>query len=75
MAIGRVAIHPSIRRKGWGTPLMQHAINQCRTITPHGGIKISAQLYLKTFYESLGFVQQTEMYLEDEIPHIEMLLT
>ena len=36
-------------------------------------IKIGAQLYLKAFYESLGFVQCGEGYLEDNIPHIPML--
>jgi len=35
-------------------------------------ITISAQLYLKNFYESHGFVQTSDMYLEDDIPHIEM---
>ena len=35
-------------------------------------ITISAQLYLKRFYESHGFVQTSDMYLEDDIPHIEM---
>jgi ElaA protein len=35
-------------------------------------ITIGAQLYLKKFYESHGFVQ-TSMYLEDDIPHIEMI--
>jgi len=36
-------------------------------------IKIGAQLYLKQFYETLGFVQCSDQYLEDDIPHIEML--
>jgi ElaA protein len=36
-------------------------------------ITIGAQLYLKKFYESHGFVQTSEMYLEDDIPHIEMI--
>jgi ElaA protein len=35
-------------------------------------ITIGAQLYLKKFYESHGFIQTSEMYLEDDIPHIEM---
>jgi ElaA protein len=35
-------------------------------------ITIGAQLYLKKFYESHGFVQTSEMYLEDDIPHIQM---
>jgi len=37
-------------------------------------IKIGAQLYLQKFYESYGFIQTSEVYLEDNIPHIEMLL-
>jgi ElaA protein len=36
-------------------------------------ITISAQLYLKKFYENLGFLQLSETYLEDGIEHIEML--
>ena len=35
-------------------------------------IIIGAQLYLKAFYESIGFVQISPTYLEDNIPHIEM---
>jgi len=35
-------------------------------------IRIGAQLYLKRFYESFGFRQSGEIYLEDEIEHIEM---
>ncbi|MNL44177.1 putative acyltransferase [compost metagenome] len=44
-------------------------------ITEHyntSAITISAQLYLKKFYESHGFVQDGEQYLEDDIPHIRM---
>ena len=37
-------------------------------------IKISAQCYLKKFYNSLGFKEVGEEYLEDGIPHIAMLL-
>ena len=36
-------------------------------------IRIGAQLYLKKFYESLGFIQVSEMYLEDGIEHVEMV--
>ena len=36
-------------------------------------IKISAQTYLKKFYNSLGFKAIGEEYLEDGIPHIGML--
>ena len=38
-------------------------------------ILISAQSYLTKFYNSLGFIQISEEYLEDDIPHIKMLRT
>ena len=36
-------------------------------------IKLSAQTYLKSFYNNLGFIEKGEEYLEDGIPHIEMV--
>src|SRR5690606_13867873 len=74
VAVGRVVTHPDIRRQGWGIPLMKYAIHQCQQSFPDIPIRISAQLYLKGFYENLGFVQQSDMYLEDDISHIEMLV-
>jgi ElaA protein len=52
---------------------MENAIQE--TIRLYGTlpIKIGAQLYLKRFYESFGFVQCSETYMEDDIPHIKML--
>ena len=41
--------------------------------TASGAIRISAQCYLETFYQGFGFVSLGEPYLEDDIPHIEML--
>jgi len=71
-SIGRVVIHPEARNKKWGHDLMQHAIKGIETHYNQKKITISAQLYLKNFYVSNGFVQTSEMYLEDDIPHIEM---
>ena len=73
MSIGRVITSPDYRRGGAGRALMQKAIEQCFLLFGVGDIKIGAQLYLKHFYESFGFEQTSEMYLEDDIPHIEML--
>ncbi len=72
-SIGRVVTAVSHRKGGYGRQLMQIAID--KTIEQFGDpcIKISAQLYLKAFYESLGFTTQGEPYLEDGIPHIAML--
>jgi ElaA protein len=51
---------------------MQEAITGIESHFGESRITIGAQLYLKKFYESHGFIQTSEMYLEDDIPHIEM---
>ena len=72
-SIGRVVTSPHYRKGGYGRLLMQKAIAQSAAQFHDSVIIISAQLYLKTFYESLGFEPVSEMYLEDNIPHIKML--
>lgn len=74
MSVGRVATSPAHRGHGIGKALMQRAINQCYMVFEKAPIKIGAQLYLKKFYESFGFKQSSTEYIEDGIPHIEMLL-
>lgn len=71
-SIGRVVVKPAYRDKKLGHDLMREAIAAIATAFGESQITISAQLYLKKFYESHGFVQTSEMYLEDDIPHIEM---
>ena len=71
-SIGRVVIHPDARDKKFGHEMMREAINGIETHFGEKQITISAQLYLKKFYESHNFIQTSEMYLEDDIPHIEM---
>jgi ElaA protein len=56
-----------------GIELMKTAINETISLYGNVSIKIGAQLYLKKFYESFGFVQCSETYLEDDIPHIKMI--
>ena len=71
-SIGRVTVEAKKKKKKWGHELMRQAI---AGVLEHFGeteITIGAQLYLKKFYESHGFVQTSEMYLEDDIPHIQM---
>ena len=72
MSIGRVVTAPHARRGGFGRALMAESIRCCGLLFGEGPIRIGAQLYLKTFYESFGFVQAGESYLEDGIPHIYM---
>lgn len=71
-SIGRVIVKPSHRELKLGHELMYQAINAIKEKFKVTQITISAQLYLKKFYQSHGFVQTSEMYLEDDIPHIEM---
>ena len=72
-SIGRVVTAPAARRNGIGKILMKQSINAVYSLFGSGAIKIGAQLYLKAFYESFGFVQTGTPYLEDGIPHIYML--
>lgn len=71
-SIGRVVIDKDFRRNQWGHALMKEAINAIAEEYGTGTITISAQLYLQKFYESHGFVQEGDEYLEDDIPHIRM---
>ncbi|MGB0897492.1 MAG: GNAT family N-acetyltransferase [Flavobacteriaceae bacterium] len=72
-SIGRVIIKASERKFGYGHDLIQKSIEIIETQFNTKDIHISAQTYLKTFYESHGFQQIGEGYLEDDIPHIKMI--
>ena len=74
-SIGRVITKKVIRSSGAGKALMSKAINECREQWKEESIFISAQERLKKFYQALGFIINSEPYLEDGIPHIEMKLT
>jgi ElaA protein len=74
-SIGRVVSSPSVRRTGIGKILMARSIEALKALYPGVPIRIGAQLYLKEFYESFSFKQISETYIEDGIPHIEMLLS
>ena len=72
-SIGRVVSSPATRKTGMGKKLMYESIQQIRNLFQTDTIRIGAQLYLKAFYESFGFIQDGDIYLEDNIPHIIML--
>ena len=75
VSIGRVVVHEAYRQYGYGKELMRQAVAYWRAIRPVGTtVRISAQLYLQRFYEEQGFQKVSETYLEDNIPHIEMIL-
>ena len=71
-AIGRVVTSPLKRRSGLGRELMKRSFDQCERLFGKTAITLSAQVYLKDFYESLGFFPSGPEYLDDGIPHIRM---
>lgn len=72
-SIGRVVTSSAVRRSGLGRELMTRSIEEAYTLFGHVPLKLGAQLYLKGFYESFGFLQSGPGYLEDGIPHIPMV--
>ncbi|RZA09344.1 MAG: GNAT family N-acetyltransferase [Proteobacteria bacterium] len=71
-SIGRVVTSPRARGKGIGRALVKEALRLCDE-EKIPGLRISAQAYLEKFYRELGFERVGEAYLEDGIPHVEML--
>lgn len=71
-AIGRVI--STRRRCGLGTMLLREGIRVAKERLNASTIKIEAQTYARSFYEQQGFRQSSAEFLEDGIPHIEMIL-
>ncbi|RCW47736.1 MULTISPECIES: GNAT family N-acetyltransferase [unclassified Halanaerobium] len=73
-SIGRVLVAEKFRRKRYAEKMMKTAAAFIKEKFAADSIRISAQKYLNDFYQSLGYKNVSEVYLEDGIPHIEMLL-
>lgn len=72
-SIGRVVVAKNERSFNYGYTIMEASIIAIKRYFKATKIKISAQEYLKKFYNNLGFIQIGESYLEDDIPHIAMI--
>ena len=73
VAIGRVVTSPTVRGMGMGKQLMEESM---KFVIEHFGdvpVRISAQTYLLEYYKLFGFIETGKEYLEDNIPHLEML--
>jgi ElaA protein len=73
VSIGRVISSQKVRGSGAGKELMQKSLDFIEKKYGNFPIRIGAQCYLIKFYSSFGFEISGEEYLEDNIPHIEML--
>ncbi|MDY2586222.1 GNAT family N-acetyltransferase [Winogradskyella aquimaris] len=73
-SIGRVVVKETQRQYGYGYDIMNVSVEAIQKHFKTSHIRISAQTYLKRFYNNLGFKEVGEEYLEDGIPHVNMLL-
>ena len=73
VVIGRVI--SAKRRRGLGTRIMREAIRFCKEKLNAEKLFIQAQTYAQPFYESVGFVRVSDVYIYDGQPHIRMELT
>ncbi len=73
LSFGRILTSKKIRGNGVGKLLMEEGIKQSKIIYGNFPNRISAQKYLKKFYNKFGFKETGKEYLEDGIPHVEMI--
>ncbi len=73
-SIGRILVLKEMRGKGYAKELMTRALNVIKGQYGEKAVKIQAQEYLLDFYGSFGFQGITETYLEDGIPHVDMVM-
>lgn len=75
LVFGRVVVANSGRGRGYGKQLMRAFLHHCETIYPQMPVFCSAQAHLEKFYADFGFKVCGEGYLEENIPHLPMILT
>lgn len=74
VTFGRVLVVKDYRNQELGKKIVALTLAEINGLETHKDIKISAQNYLVDFYQSFGFNVVSDVYLEDDIPHIDMLL-
>ena len=72
-SIGRVLVKKEQRQYRFGRDIMEASIKAVEEEFNETSIALSAQTYLRQFYNSLGFVEKGGEYLEDGIPHVMMV--
>jgi ElaA protein len=71
-SLGRVVTSPALRGKAQGRELVARGLAFLAERFPGAPVRIGAQAYLQRFYEGFGFVQVSDIYDEDGIPHLDM---
>lgn len=73
VSIGRFLVQEKHRGKGLAKEMLVKAISFIEESLNEKAIRLSGQVYIKDFYKSFGFKEVSDTYLEDDIPHVEML--
>ena len=73
VSLGRFVVRKDARGQGIGHQLLSVALKEIQSSWPGHAIRISAQDYLEKFYGQYGFARVSDVYLEDGIPHVEMV--
>jgi ElaA protein len=73
-SIGRIVVDENWRGNQTGRFLVEESMQVTKRLHPESGIRITAQLHLQNFYESLGFKKDSDPYDDAGILHIEMIL-
>ena len=71
--LGRVVVPKAHRKDGYGRDLVQTALDYCKEHFPNLPVHAQSQSYLQNFYASFGFEPISDVYLEDGIPHLDMI--
>ena len=71
-SIGRVLVLNSHRRKGIAQEMMKACLEFVKNELDENTVVLSAQLYVKDLYESVGFKAISDIYNEANIPHVKM---
>lgn len=71
-SLGRIVVDASKRGEQLGQSLTKEGISYLSNHYPDAEIIISAQYRLESFYNELGFTSRGDVYLEDDIDHIQM---
>ena len=72
ISIGRVLVLREFRRKGIAQEMLNKSIEYIKANFQENKIILSSQLYAKELYESVGFIVESDIYDEAEIPHVKM---
>ena len=74
VSFGRILVVEKYRHLKLGHYLITVILKEIKKRFPQYSVKIQAQAYLENFYASFGFQAVSKVYLEDNIPHVDMVL-